>query len=96
MLEVPRDLKRLQADFAEKFAERPTYAYVVGDILRRIDEEVWADEQGVPRETVIELNRRLTPALEALLNESDPARIHASVDALVRIWWQVLPRIKLA
>ena len=29
----PRDLERLTAECAERFAERPTYAYVVLDIL---------------------------------------------------------------
>jgi hypothetical protein len=41
-LQLPQHITRLRIDFDEKLAERPTYAYVVGDILRRLDEEVWA------------------------------------------------------
>ena len=49
-ISLPGDLKRLTADFAEKFAARPTYAYVVLDILEHLEDDIFADEQGVDQD----------------------------------------------
>lgn len=89
----PRDLARLTAECAERFAERPTYAYVVLDILDHLEHDIFADEQGVPQTTAIAVNRGLAAAFDAVLAAHDPDAVHTATDALVPAWWTLRPRI---
>ena len=95
-IRLPQDITRLRAECARRFRDRPLVESAIGEILRCIDEEVWADEQGVPAATVDLLNKEISPALDSVFEAPSETRLRTAVDNLVVVWRRIQPLIELA
>ena len=96
LIRLPQDITRLRADAATRFSTKPTFDFVVGEILRCIDEEICGDEQGLPSTTVDLLNKEISPALNAVFHARTDAQLAVAVDNLVKVWRRTLPFVELA
>jgi hypothetical protein len=95
-IRLPQDLEALRDELPLRFARRPVFAFVLDEILRRLDEEVWADEQGVPASTGSLIDSRLSPLLEEVRDAVEEAEIERAMDNLVQTWRSILPQVELA
>jgi hypothetical protein len=95
-IQLPQDIDRLRADCSKQFAAIPVIEFAVAEILRCLDREVWADEQGVPAEICDLLNIEISPALEDVFEAQSPTDCLAAANRLVSIWREIQRRIEPA
>jgi hypothetical protein len=66
-------------------AAYPTHRYAVLSILQRL-KELWADEQGVPKDLADRINAAVSPHVDAVLGAGARPDVEAAVDDLVQSW----------
>lgn len=93
LVQIPQDLTRLQAECASRFANHPTVGFAVGEILRRLSDDVWENDQGVPKATADLLNAKISPLLDAVFHATTDSQLLAATDDLVVVWRRVAPLI---